>query len=1270
MSRLDARLEQAAETFSKNSHEMILSESKRDGIYPASSMGSDFDSPAEDELENNTSHDSHFSHLQTLVYETSGSIIPIDLSINHLKLIHRAPGRPPAPPLSPFASNATISEDFLPVVRTIELIFRWRYSAKTNSRVKDAKQITAYQVIVRRYNDCADCNDHRDLIIAWDSGKVDIPHDEDFPSSVKWSPGEINANNTPHNSSPHPGEIFLWKVILWDMASRPHSSLSWSKFAIGPNDDSEWRGNWITHPLDMHTFHVSSSTNDEKILDECELWHKRRSLPLFRALLSAETLTTVLDGDDDFVTSALLVISGLGSYRVSIDGVPLSSSGPIDPPFTDYSKRVMYRGFDVTSFITNQQPIRNKDIEQSHVIGVTVASGWWDHRPLNSGLIRFDLLPRGPVTIVAQLYITTSKGSVHTVIPTEGTAMKEFWQVSKGPIRESDLFTGEIVDLGVLSAMEGWDTFESWIEIEENVSFEENQSKVGYWVIPTLYRTNITREIRMEEMAILAKAMNQEDRKTQHREFEIVASPIGKLVPSEIPPVMPMERIHPDEVHDLGSGRWLFDFGKGMSGMLHFDSGLPSPIVPPNAEYPRGHGFQVATAIGDSFITIIYGDSLEMSTGDINRVLVAGVGLHDGGPRHFSEPKGAQDFTPCFPPDQDGTLSQRDVYIVPKSIGDDLEEKRNIFSLARQSHFTTHGFRFAEVCCTDQPPPNVTALLYRTAVDERGSFDSSNVIINGGYELVRNALNSNMLSVQSDCPHREKLPYGGDLVAESPVAMHMFDMSSFYKKSIRDWMDAQWPNGAYTETAIWLDLNDYAGFGKGAGETVWATAPPILTVRHMQHYGDLDFLKESLHHHIRWFGFLTRNFESGMKDKGFDIELKNYTGGGSGLGDWLCLPERDLFLTHTAFYMASGRCIAYTAKQLGVTGLYHRSLELANRIKARISKIYLKNGFDDFDFPKGTASATPGPEMSLFTKIVPGEKRCAVLKNWFHRKGEMWLGDEEDRFLAELDPSYSIKMFKSGELVKRNASHFAMAWSQWQGFGEGMLSIRYALQTLSDNGFHHIALQKAAGVGFGTPEYMLRHNATTMWESWWRSEDLYSRNHPFLGALAEWMVSSVAGVSLYPTTIGGRKVLFWPQFPKSPMIMEYASASYGSVVGDFSIGWRFEDHRSSQSKNYKPAVVKIRIRLAIPPNGNAVLRLPVPLSVGTMVSIRYSESYPDFAGAKMDAQIKCANRREARLGFPYSWEYNRTKKKWYKLKSGKAIGTPSFQTFESWREME
>jgi hypothetical protein len=71
------------------------------------------------------------------------------------------------------------------------------------------------------------------------------------------------------------------------------------------------------------------------------------------------------------------------------------------------------------------------------------------------------------------------------------------------------------------------------------------------------------------------------------------------------------------------------------------------------------------------------------------------------------------------------------------------------------------------------------------------------------------------------------------------------------------------------------------------------------------------------------------------------------------------------------------------------------------------------------------------------------------------------------------------------------------------------------MKTLSEMGFHNIALRKAAGTGMATPEYMMSHNATTMWESFWRSEDFYSRNHPMLGALAEWMSASAAGVTYF-----------------------------------------------------------------------------------------------------------------------------------------------------------
>ena len=71
---------------------------------------------------------------------------------------------------------------------------------------------------------------------------------------------------------------------------------------------------------------------------------------------------------------------------------------------------------------------------------------------------------------------------------------------------------------------------------------------------------------------------------------------------------MPMERIAPDEVYGLGDGRWMYDFGKGFSGMIRFEDGLPPPIVP-GGEYPRGHTVSTLNP-NESFITVVYRESL------------------------------------------------------------------------------------------------------------------------------------------------------------------------------------------------------------------------------------------------------------------------------------------------------------------------------------------------------------------------------------------------------------------------------------------------------------------------------------------------------------------------------------------------------------------------------------------------------------------------------------------------------------------------------------
>jgi len=772
-----------------------------------------------------------------------------------------------------------------------------------------------------------------------------------------------------------------------------------------------------------------------------------------------------------------------------------------------------------------------------------------------------------------------------------------------------------------------------------------------------VYKSDTTLESWRTSLEMRAHAQTTNVRKPIIPKHKL--SPIGKLIPNEIPPVMPVERIEPDEVHSLGNGRWMFDFGKGVSGMVRFEDGLPDPIVP--EEYPRGHTVSTLKS-NESFITVVYGESLELTRGDINIVVVAGMGLHDGGPKHKSKKPGDAEAKggPCYPKDhiEAGSLLQRDVYILPKNGQEEGDEtSRGGFSQARQSHFTTHSFRFAEVCCTAEPPSGVHALAYRTAFQEWGDFSSSNTRINGGYELVKNALNSNMLGVQSDCPHREKIQYGGDIIADSPAALHLYDMSAFYRKVIWDWGDQQWENGAYAGTSHWLALNDYAGVGSGSGETVWASAPIVMTVRHMQHYGDLRLLEESFDNHMKWFKFLYDHFDAGLKAKGYDEELKGYVKEGSGLGDWLTFRGRDTWLTHQGFYMATARAIAYISNKLGKDDKVEPALMVANYVRDRITRLYIRENYGSFLPPENRAwELSPGPEMSLYSRVVPGGRRCTVLRGYFQRQGHTWPGSDENAFVREMSDATRNEMIESGEVTKRG-SQWSMGWSQWYGFNEGIFAVRYALKTLSDNGFHNLALSKANGFGCGTFEYMLSHNATTHWESWWRSEDLYSHNHPMLGASAEWMVSAVAGVALHPMTTGGHRVLFWPRFPNSASTIEYAGATQGTKRGDFSIAWKFEG-LPEDNDLYDSAVVSIHIRLLVPPDGNAVFRLP-EYSNGEGVDsvIKYATKLPDIQAIKASSYNNCEIRRKEKMGFNYNWEFDKGENTWVKVYRKKAIGT-------------
>ncbi|NOY58314.1 MAG: family 78 glycoside hydrolase catalytic domain, partial [Calditrichaeota bacterium] len=143
------------------------------------------------------------------------------------------------------------------------------------------------------------------------------------------------------------------------------------------------------------------------------------------------------------------------------------------------------------------------------------------------------------------------------------------------------------------------------------------------------------------------------------------------------------------------------------------------------------------------------------------------------------------------------TAWQKDTYIL-KGQGQEVYTPR----------FTFRGFRYLEVTGYPGTPSlnTIEGLRLNADVDSVGSFSCSNPLFNKIYKITRRTFLSNLFSVQSDCPHREKLGYGGDIVPTCDAFMLNFDMADFYAKVVQDFADAVRPNGGLTETAPYVGI--------------------------------------------------------------------------------------------------------------------------------------------------------------------------------------------------------------------------------------------------------------------------------------------------------------------------------------------------------------------------------------------------------------------------------------------------------------------------------
>jgi len=160
--------------------------------------------------------------------------------------------------------------------------------------------------------------------------------------------------------------------------------------------------------------------------------------------------------------------------------------------------------------------------------------------------------------------------------------------------------------------------------------------------------------------------------------------------------------------------------------------------------------------------------------------------------------------------------------------------------------FTFHAFRYIELTGLPSRPTldSIEGLRMNSDVEPVGSFSCSNELFNRIQKMCQWTFLSNLFGVQSDCPHRERFGYGGDLVTTSDAFMLNYDMAGFYAKATRDWADSALPNGMLTDTAPSVGIQ-YCGVG-------WAMAHPHLQTQLYRYYGDRRIIEDQYAVSKRW----------------------------------------------------------------------------------------------------------------------------------------------------------------------------------------------------------------------------------------------------------------------------------------------------------------------------------------------------------------------------------------------------------------------------------
>lgn len=421
-----------------------------------------------------------------------------------------------------------------------------------------------------------------------------------------------------------------------------------------------------------------------------------------------------------------------------------------------------------------------------------------------------------------------------------------------------------------------------------------------------------------------------------------------------------------------------------------------------------------------------------------------------------------------------------------------------------KNKFNYHAYRYIRISNLGEAPSpeSITAYLLHTGYELAAGFQCSDPELNKIHDMIFYTLRC--LSIGGDlvdCPHIERLGYGGDGNASTETAQTMFNLNPLYRNWLQAWSDCVRDDGGMPHTAP----NPYPA----GGGPYWCGFIITASWKTFLHYGDSLLLKKHYPTMQKWLEYVDTYTVDGLLKRWPDNDYRGWY-----LGDWATpdgvdqKAEASIDLVNNCFMVVCYDNMQKIARLLG-------NEDNAELYRNKKDQLRLKIHQTFYDPAKNSYATGSQIDLTypLLAEVVPPELVNSVTQSLIN------------------------------EIENIRGGHFACGLVGIPVFTE------WAVKTHAVDMMYSM-LKKKDYPGY---LYMIENGATTTWEHW---NGARSHIHNCYNGIGSWFYQAVGGIQYAEDSQAYSKIFIDPQIPKG---VSWAKTFKETPSGKIVVNWEIND---------------------------------------------------------------------------------------------------------------